>query len=169
MIAYIVTALVAFGFYLVLTAGSWTPAEFVAGGIIAALVAAITGRVYGRHFEGKKTPLRSFLLVIYAIGPLFAEMARANIDVAVRVFTGKIRPGIIKYDPETKTDFGTMVIGNSITLTPGTLTVDIDQENNHLYVHVLNIEPEKEKEAIWKGKDIFALSDLSAWVRRMTE
>jgi len=106
---------------------------------------------------------------LYCIGPFFIELIRANIDVAYRVITGKIRPGIIKYKTNLKSDFGVMLIANSITLTPGTLTVDVDEETNDLYIHILNIDSEDEKKTEWTGKDLFRYFNLSAWVRRITE
>ena len=69
-------------------------------------------------------------------------MAKANIDVAYRVITGKINPGIVKISPGLKTDLGITLLADSITLTPGTLSVDIDEKNNDLYIHWINVHVE---------------------------
>lgn len=68
-------------------------------------------------------------------------MAKANFDVAYRVITGKINPGIVKMSPGLKTDTALTFLANSITLTPGTLSVDTDDEKN-LYVHWINVDEE---------------------------
>ena len=89
-------------------------------------------------------------------------MAKANIDVAYRVITGKINPGIVKISPNLKSDAAITLLANSITLTPGTLSVDIDENNNDLYIHwinVTNLKPEIE--------DI--CGSFPTWARRIAE
>ena len=46
-----------------------------------------------------------------------------NLDVAYRIITGRIKPAMVSVPTRFKTDIGKTLIGNSITLTPGTLTV----------------------------------------------
>ena len=106
-------------------------------------------------------PKRWAFFLIYAIGPLFFEMAKANLDVAYRVITKKIRPGIVKISPGMKTEFGTMIVANSITLTPGTLSVDVDGKGN-IYVHWIFV---KSKEP--KLEDI--CSSFQKWIRSIVE
>jgi multicomponent Na+:H+ antiporter subunit E len=64
----------------------------------------------------------------------------ANFDVARRVLSPKldINPGIVKVKTRLKTPVGRMILANSITLTPGTLTVDIIGEN--MYIHWVDVE-----------------------------
>ncbi|MBN1595176.1 Na+/H+ antiporter subunit E [candidate division FCPU426 bacterium] len=169
MRAFFLTAVLTYIAYLILTAGSWTIQELVAGGILAVIVASLTYGFQFRIVKAKHNPLRILYALFYLVIPFLTELTKANIDVAIRVFTGKIRPGIIKYNPRTRSDFGTMLIANSITLTPGTLTVHVDEKSNDLYVHVLNIAPGAEEKDVWTGKDLFSFFDLSAWVRRITE
>jgi multicomponent Na+:H+ antiporter subunit E len=58
---------------------------------------------------------------------LFIEIIKANLDVALRVIKPviPINPGIVKVKTKLKTPMGRLILTNSITLTPGTLTVDI--------------------------------------------
>jgi len=88
-------------------------------------------------------------------------LLKANLIVACRVVTGKINPGIVKISPNLNTDFGTVLLANSITLTPGTLSVDIDK-NNDLYIHLLW---RKDKAT---GIDAVAGS-FPKWIKRITE
>ncbi len=136
-------------FYLSLTAGSgtdilfWSTSE-VAAGLIFSLFTAVVARkllkgVHIRSVWGFINPVRMAKFVVYAFGPFFFSMARANIDVACRVITGKIRPGIVKVPTGLRNDFGLALLANSITLTPGTLSVDVDEKNN-LYVHCINLK-----------------------------
>jgi len=152
MLAFFVTAIGAFIFYLLLTFGSgtivaWSLEEWISGAVLSLIVGAIAGRVaFNREKQGKKSslrmlnPLRLLLFLVYLIGPFLWAMAKANLDVAYRVITGKIRPGIVRLSPGLSTDFGTTLLANSITLTPGTLTVDVDEESGDLFVHWINVK-----------------------------
>ncbi|RKZ33774.1 Na+/H+ antiporter subunit E, partial [bacterium] len=84
-------------------------------------------------------PIRIFWFIIY-IPYLLWEIIKANFDVAYRVLHPAlpIHPGIVKVKTTLKTDMGQTFLANSITLTPGTLTVDIIDD--HLYVHWINVK-----------------------------
>ena len=114
-------------------------------------------------------PLRWVTLIVYVIVPFFLEMALANLDVAYRVITGKIRPGIVRLSPKLDTDLGVLLLANSITLTPGTLTVGIDEETNDLFVHMINIDRGMEKKEISDSEDVFTLFNFPQWIRRIAE
>jgi len=70
------------------------------------------------------------------------EVVVANIDVVKIVLSPKLNmtPGIIAYKMDVKTDAGITLLANSITLTPGTLSVDISEDRKTLYIHALHIE-----------------------------
>ena len=143
---FLITAAVAYLTYLILTIGSgsillWSRAEL----IIGALLAVVVGVLLRNRFIGKDlrmlNPVRWFTFLVYLFPFLFA-MAKANVDVAYRVITGRINPAIVKINPNLKSDLALTILANSITLTPGTLSVDVDQKTNELYVHWINVDPE---------------------------
>jgi len=84
--------------------------------------------------------------MIYLI-VLFKEIIKANFDVAYRIIHPKmpIKPGIIVITTELKQDIAKMILANSITLTPGTFTLDIIEDN--LLIHWINVTTEDKKEA----------------------
>jgi len=88
-------------------------------------------------------------------------MTKANLDVAFRVITGKINPGIVKIKPKLKTDLGITMLANSITLTPGTLSVEIGRDRS-LYVHCINLKNRKPEMREVCG-------NFPYWIRRITE
>ena len=112
-------------------------------------------------------PVRWFYFIIYGFGPFFIAMAKANLDVAYRVITGRIRPGIVKIDPGLKTDFGLTFLANSITLTPGTLSVDVDEDHNYLYVHWIRVKEGEEKKEFADTK--FVCGSFPEWARRVAD
>ncbi len=165
-----ITVVFSFLFYLALSAGSgnlglWSGEELVFALLFAVISAALVSRIFNavglKPNKSFLSPKRWVLLIAYVAGPLFVEMAKANLDVAYRVLTGKIKPGIVKIPSGLKTNFGTTLLANSITLTPGTLTVDVDDKKN-LYVHWIYVK-KKEPDC----GDI--CSNFPDWIRRIAE
>lgn len=80
---------------------------------------------------------------VYTIIYLFVfsfELLKANIDIARRVLTPSlpINPGIVKAQTVLKSKMARIILANSITLTPGTLTIDLIDDT--LYIHCVHIE-----------------------------
>jgi multicomponent Na+:H+ antiporter subunit E len=166
---FIITTVVAYVVYLLLTIGSgtvllWSTPELITGAVLAVIV----GAVLRNRFIGKDlrmlNPVRWVTFLGYLF-PFFFAMARANIDVAYRVITGRINPAIVKINPRLKNDMSLTFLANSITLTPGTLSVDVDPKTNELYVHWINIDPEALKDM---PRDYHPICDsFPDWARRI--
>ncbi len=74
------------------------------------------------------------------------EMIKANIHVAYDVITPRffMKPGIVKYPLVAKSDFEINILATMISLTPGTLILDISDDKKAIYIHVMYLE-DKEK------------------------
>ncbi len=92
------------------------------------------------------TPRRLIWLVLYIPYYLYFVL-KANVDVAYRVLHPDlpIKPGIVKVKTELKTDLAKTFLANSVTLTPGTLSVDIDGQ--YIYVHWIYVATDDPAEA----------------------
>ena len=173
MIAFIVTTIVCFIAYLLLTTGSgtdlliWSFWEILFGIILSVIVGIIARKIFAKKSFRMLNPVRWFTFLAYMIGPFFFGMAKANFDVAYRVITGKINPGIVRISPDLKTDLGITMLANSITLTPGTLSVDIDEEKNDLYIHWINVKKEALEKKPVDCKHVCGKFDK--WIRRIAE
>ena len=128
-------------------------AENLAIGILGSLfIAWVSGDLFTKN-PHKFSQASRYLYFVYYI-PIFVwEMIKANLDVAYRVLHPSlpIRPGIVKVKTNLKSEAGRTFLANSITLTPGTLSVDIDEENGYLYIHwiwVKDADIEKASELI---------------------
>ncbi len=124
---------------------SWP--DVVAGLIVALLVAVVMREVSGRRFGRWLDPRRYFWAVIYVIVFLY-DVIKANVDVAYRVLhpAMPIEPGIVKVRTKLKTPEGRTALANCITLTPGTLTVDVTDDGT-LYVHWINVRTQDTEQA----------------------
>lgn len=122
----------------------------MAGVVVAFLVVWLFSDILPVEIGKILQPVRLFWLIIYL--PVFAwHVLKSNLDVTYRVFHPEIpiRPGIVKVKTGLKTDLAKTFLANSITLTPGTLTVDFIDDN--LYIHWINIisdDPEVETKLI---------------------
>lgn len=133
----IILILFSFAVWLLLT---WTFRweNLVAGGVVSILVGLVFGNLFTDEPAKILQPQRWFWALVYI--PIFVwEMAKANFDVAYRVIHPKmpITPGIVKVRTKLKTEMGKVFLANSITLTPGTFTIDLKDE--FLYIHWINV------------------------------
>ncbi|MGJ1198036.1 Na+/H+ antiporter subunit E [Sphingobacterium spiritivorum] len=89
------------------------------------------------------------------------EMIVANIQVAYDVITPKyfFKPGIIRYPLNARTDFEINLLATIISLTPGTLILDISNDKSALYIHVMYL----------KDKDKFIAQLKNGFERRLLE
>ncbi len=119
-------------------------------GLLLAFIVAMSG--VGDMFAGKAgkwlSARRYWFFVLYVL-IFLKEVAKANIDVAYRVLHPElpIRPGIVKVKTDIKSETGLTFLANSITLTPGTLSVDVDAENGIIYVHWIYVKDRNIEEA----------------------
>ncbi|ELZ26732.1 multisubunit na+/h+ antiporter, mnhe subunit [Halogeometricum pallidum JCM 14848] len=111
------------------------------------LIGLVVGMLIAYFLRGFYTPtlgpVRAFKVAPYAglyLLVFLKELVTANWDVAKRVLAPSmpIDPGVIEVPLRVRTAAAITTIANSITLTPGTLTMDYNAQTNTLYVHSLD-------------------------------
>ena len=118
----------------------------ILGGVVAAgLCAFFFGNVFPHSPAKIFNPRRLFWFLVF-LPDFIWYCFMANLDVAYRVLNINmpIRPGIVKVKTRLKSEMGKAFLANSITLTPGTLTVDIIDDT--LYVHWIYVSTEDPQE-----------------------
>lgn len=115
--------------------------EIIAGIVVALLVTFLAGQFFLKN-SGRKNIFRRCLKAIEYIIHFIYEMAKANLHVAYLVLHPNlpIKPGIVKIKTSLTNESGITVLANSITLTPGTLTVDYNEKTSELYIHWIDVE-----------------------------
>lgn len=133
-----------FSFLIWMTLGWTFDLEHLAMGVlVGVLVTALTADMFVREIETRRGPVRYLWFLLYI--PLFLwECLKSNIDGAYRVIHPDvpIKPGIVKIKTSLRSDTGLTFLANSLTLKPGTMTVDIDKEKGYLYVHWSDVKSE---------------------------
>jgi multicomponent Na+:H+ antiporter subunit E len=119
----------------------------IAGLIASGLVAMLFHEILPKEHHVFISPIRIFWFLVY-MPVFFYSVVVANLDVMYRALHPKmpIRPGIVKIRTNLKTDSGITALANSITLTPGTLTVDVT-DDGYLYIHWINVKAEDVEQA----------------------
>jgi len=119
----------------------------IAGLIASAVIAILFHEILPKEHHVFISPVRVFWLLVY-LPVFFYYVMKANLDVVYRALHPKmpIKPGIVKIKTNLKTDSGITALANSITLTPGTLTVDLT-DDGFLYVHWINVKSDDIEQA----------------------
>lgn len=127
-------------FWFLLT-WKFTAPNFIVGSAVALICSMIFTKYYFKNIYKFLQPKRYFWFLIYLFIFIW-ECIKANLDVAYRVLhpAMPIRPGIVKVKTTLKSDFAKTLLANSITMTPGTITVDIIGED--MYIHWIYIRSE---------------------------
>lgn len=115
--------------------------EVLIGIAISLLITFLAG-----HFlittEKSQHPVKRFIHFLFYILKFIWEMIKANLEVAYFVIHPMlpIKPGIVKIKTKLTKDSAITVLSNSITLTPGTLTIDVNEQKKELYIHWINVK-----------------------------
>lgn len=123
--------------FWILLAGT-NPQELIVGGIISLFISLFFLRNTGIYGDFRLTP-KSISYFLFYIFIFLWELIKSNLDVALRVINPKlpINPGIVRVKTTLKSTLARTLLANSITLTPGTLTVETDGED--YYIHWIDV------------------------------
>jgi len=115
--------------------------ELLTGAVVSVALAVFLARTYAHLGLPALSFKRVWYFCVYLL-VLLKEIVRANLDVAYRVIHPKlpIRPGIVAIKTELRQDIAKMILANSITLTPGTFTLDILGDT--LLIHWIDVRSE---------------------------
>ena len=130
--------------------GEVTLQQFIIGYLISMGIMLFFVRIFQEQLY-----FRQVTCALKLLGSFLKELLVANWRVAKKVLSPEInvQSGMIAYPLELKSDILITLLANIITLTPGTLSVEISDDRKFLFIHVLDIaDPEKEKQSI---KDSF--------------
>jgi multicomponent Na+:H+ antiporter subunit E len=137
---YVTVFILSMLFWLILTFEFSVPNIIV--GVVASVITSLSfTRFFIMNVYKLIQPHRYFWFFVYLFVFIW-ECIKANLDVAYRVLhpAMPIRPGIVKVKTELKSEMAKMLLANSITMTPGTISVDIIDDC--LYIHWIYISSE---------------------------
>jgi multicomponent Na+:H+ antiporter subunit E len=133
--------------------GDLNTVNLVIGFVISASLIYPFRRMFFRPLYFRKVALGVTLTLVF-----LKELLLSNIAVLRVVFSprARVRSGVIALPTELTNEVALTALANMITLTPGTLTLDISPDRRYLYVHTLNLDdPEEIKQAIQQAFEVY--------------
>jgi multicomponent Na+:H+ antiporter subunit E len=127
--------------FWILLSGLFDAFHLIAGVICSGIVTLMSHDLLVKG-KDEKFIEKSLRLLWYIPWELW-QIVLANIDVAIRVLHPKmpIDPLIIEFETPLRSDFSLITLANSITLTPGTITISVEPEKGMFRVHAIAKEP----------------------------
>ena len=125
----------------------WQP--LMEGMLIGFVILSISRYALGTSSYVRKIPLAINFFFFFV-----KELIVANLVIAYDILTPKdhMKPGIVAIPLDAKTDLEITLLANFITLTPGTLSLDISKDKKTLYVHGIYVkDPEQFRTSIKIG------------------
>ena len=144
---------------------SWSVAPFslLMGGFFSFITALVSFRFFITDAEADRRALlpKPYLMGYYLLLLVF-RLYVSSFKVLYQVFRGRINPRIVHFRTRLKSDLARVLLTNSITLTPGTITLDL--KDDHLIVHWLDAKTSHSRYAGDLIKGEFERILLRIWV-----
>ncbi|KUH33447.1 cation:proton antiporter [Thermococcus celericrescens] len=162
------TWLALMAFWVVITS-SVEPRDLITGAVVTLLVSLFMRDLLmddirrSGHIVEKILYFALIYLPQYLVIMAF-RLLESNVKVARNVIFMDINPGIVKIRTDLHSDTGVTILANSITLTPGTLTLDVKKklDETYLYVHWIDLETLNREKAGEKIK-----GDIEEWLKKV--
>ncbi len=132
---FLLNIFLAAGFSVIL--GQVNLSGFITGMITGYLALWVTRPLYGETTYFSRV-IKILRLLVYFIWQLLISNLRVLWDVITPKNISK--PGVIAVPLEARSDFEIMLVANLVSLTPGTLSLDVSEDRRSLYVHVMFLE-----------------------------
>ena len=133
LIRFLLTFIALYGIWLIFTA-DFSIFSLTAGFLGTLLMASLT---YSVFLEEHEVSWRSFLPNPWALGRFLMELViliyKSSFLLLLAIISGKISPRIVHFKTRIRSDLGRMVLSNAITLTPGTVTLDLNDDHLTVY------------------------------------
>lgn len=129
--------------------GSFQPVDLLFGFVLGYLVLWIITRAGKPNLYFKQIPL-----VLGLLGVFLADLVRANLRMAVIILSPRmrLRPAVIAVPLILKSEAAIILLANLMTLTPGTLSLDISTDRRMLFIHTVYLDdPEQFKQQLLDG------------------
>jgi len=144
-------------FVWVALTGTFTFLNFAFGFVLSFVALWLINRNNGEEKKYFKLVPRTISFVFFFL----YELIKANVQVAYDVITPKfyMTPGIVRVPLDATSDLEITLLANLISLTPGTLSLDVSEDRKVLYVHSMYIA----------DKDLFIQNIKNGFERRLLE
>lgn len=127
--------------FWILLSGGLEQEEILVGGVISAVISSVFGYFFLK--EAKTGYIKGFFILLAYVPYYIAHEVLDVLDVSYRIITGRINPAVVEIPHSHMHEWGITVLSNSITMMPGTLT--LEAEPDRLYIHWINAEKDRNR------------------------
>jgi multicomponent Na+:H+ antiporter subunit E len=137
--------------------GSFSIGNLLFGFLLGVAVVAFARPLYDpddpsekASFSGGVNPVRRVWRFLVLVVVFLWELVVSGLQVARYILqpTLRVQSGIVEYPLDVTTDREITALSNLITLTPGTMTLDVSPDRTHIYVHAMSVETDDGREVI---------------------
>ncbi|NJE09444.1 monovalent cation/H+ antiporter subunit E [Thermococcus sp. MAR1] len=164
----IITWVALMAFWVVIS-GSFRVRDLIVGAAVTLIIAAFMRDLLTEDIRKSGHIVEKLLYFAFIYLPQYLvimafRLLESNLKVAKNVIFMDINPGIVKIKTDLHSDTGVTILANSITLTPGTLTLDVNKKlgETYLYVHWIDLETLNREKAGEKIK-----GDIEEWLKKV--
>ncbi|WP_342599344.1 Na+/H+ antiporter subunit E [Psychrobacillus sp. FSL H8-0483] len=113
---------------------------FFSGFIVGIVIVFLMHRFFGSQFY-----LRRLFSIIKLVFIFISELATSSVLISRQILSPKlnIKPGIFTYKTELRGDWEITTLAMLLTLTPGSVVMEVNPEGNMFYIHAMDIEKSK--------------------------
>ncbi len=115
--------------------------DLLVGGVVSGTISGVFGYFFLR--EARTRYIKGFFIFLAYIPCFIYHEIIDVLDVSYRILTGRINPGIVEIPHSHTHEWGITMLSNSITMMPGTLT--LEAEPKRLFIHWINVKKDKHK------------------------
>ncbi|MFD2215862.1 Na+/H+ antiporter subunit E [Metabacillus endolithicus] len=125
------------GFLWMFLSNDYSSLAFAKGYFFGILILFVLRRFFQHRFYFYNVIAIIKLLYIFLV-----ELVKSNISVLKVILSPKLnlRPGIFALETELEKEWEITILSNLITLTPGTLVLEVSEDNKTLYIHAMDID-----------------------------
>ncbi len=120
---------------------TWNGLNFIVGYLIGLLLIFGLQRFFPQPFYGCKLWAAFKLIVLF-----FSELFKSSMVVLRYIVSPKldINPGILTYETDLTSDWELTLLSTLVSLTPGTVLIEVSREQHLAYIHAIDIKDEEE-------------------------
>ena len=155
--------------FWVVVSGSFSANNLALGAVVTLIIAAFMRDLLTEDIRRSGNIIEKLIYFAFIYLPQYLvimafRLLESNLKVAKNVIFMDINPGIVKIKTDLHSDTGVTILANSITLTPGTLTLDVKKklDGTYLYVHWIDLETLNREKAGEKIK-----GDIEEWLKKV--
>lgn len=132
----------------VLVNGEFSLSQILLGLAFGTAFVLVTRAGMGRTVHLSRLPRHMFYLSLYLFVLLPYDIFRSNVDMARRLLHRRpvLRPGIVRLRVGPASEATSALVAHAVTLTPGTVVVDMSDDHRTFYIHIIDVRQAEERQ-----------------------